>query len=530
MGHWFDRFCVRLAGEERVDSLPRRDFLRGVLSGVAVGAVDTGGVLWPQTGSATGLKAGTGVQVKSPPPVAFKFGDQCKRGWSGNLLTQGVAVSQNGVSYLRKLTYDRAAKSVTDAVTVTQGTTAIVSVQVTVQSNGASVSTVNYGPGITGARNVALTSTDGKTFVGTVDKRQITSRVSATAAPVTEFMDHRPAPEIAPTASLANSLAATMGVLGKQARTRFNSCQAVVSTTSTRGPVRKLDYKPGAGGANDPGDGWYEPGGTYDSPDCDNCWNNCVSTAEQYSGLDDWQTYLCPACVAADLVAFDAITLACWGTCQLPGGGCCPVPCGGAFSCCSRNDNCFRGDLCCPQSMVVCNNVCCGFNIHGCAPDGSCGCPAGLTSCGENCCQSGEICCSGQCTQPGTCDNGCVTPVSHFCNGTCCSGFNSCCNGQCCGQICVNNNVCCPPAQACGDVCCASGQVCSNGACLGCPRLGMNRIPCQSMGPNGVLVGVCCSLVSPTCCGSVCCGIGLPYCANVNGTLTCSATNPVVIH
>jgi len=529
MWHWFDSLCMRLAGEERADSLPRRDFMRGVLSGFAVGAVDSGRVLWAQTGQATGLRAGTGIQSRLPSPAAIPLGDQCKRSWSGNVLTQGVLVSQNGVSYQRTLAYDRAARTVTDAVTVTQGSTAVVSVQVTTQSNGASTANVTYGPAISGAHTATLTSTDGKRLAGTVDGRQITSAINATAAPVIEFLDHRPAPAIAPIASLANSLSATVGALGKLARTRFNSCQTMVSTTSTRGPVRVMDYKPGGGGPNDPGDGWYEPGGTYSSPDCDNCWNNCEGTAEKYSGLDDWQTYLCPPCLAAAVFSFNAIWLVCWGTCQLPGGGCCPVPCGGVFTCCGRDDNCFRGDLCCPQSMVVCNNVCCGSNIHVCASDGTCGCPDGMTSCGENCCPSGQICCGGLCTAPNGCDNGCATPT-HFCNGTCCAAFNSCCNGRCCGQTCVNN-VCCPPAQVCGNVCCAAGQVCSNGTCFGCPssRLTIKSIPCQSMGQNGVMVGTCCSVTAPTCCGGVCCGIGYPYCANVNGTLTCSKSNPVVI-
>ena len=52
-----------------------------------------------------------------------------------------------------------------------------------------------------------------------------------------------------------------------------------------------------------------------------------ATTPPKYSGVDDWEVYIRPPCLPAALAAYDAIWIACYGTCQLLGGGGCPAPC-----------------------------------------------------------------------------------------------------------------------------------------------------------------------------------------------------------
>ena len=512
MSRWFDELCLRMAGSGPVGSLPRRNFLRGALSGAALGALNTAS---PSLGQRSYKKPG---QSKTPTPDIY-FPGRCTRSWAGNAMSQGVQLEKGGVTYKRHLQYDRSTNSIVDTIELTHSATSILSATVTVQANGASTTQVRYGAAVTGVRTANLTSTNGREFRGTIDGRAIRSTVEKHAAAKTEFLDHRAPPD----AKAVGDFEQTVGLLGKQVRGKFTSCE-VTTAPGRRGPYRPMDIKPGGDGS--PGDGWYNPGETYGSPDCDGCWNNCVSTAEQYSGLDDWETYLCPVCFAAAVASFDVIVLVCWGTCQLPGGACCPVPCGQAFSCCAKGDHCFAGNTCCPASMMVCSNVCCGPNITSCAPDGTCGCPGGLVSCGEYCCPQGQICCSGPkgqtCVRPGGCDAGGCGEPTFSCNGKCCAPFSTCCNGQCCGAACVNNT-CCPAAQVCGNTCCSSGQTCSSGKCVGCA---VGYKPCQSAGPKGVNMGVCCSVLSPTCCGGVCCDYGMGYCVAQNGTYVCTKFDP----
>ena len=519
MAHWFDRLCLSVAGEQQPSpaAFDRRGFLFGALGSFA-GAVGSSAKSWAQPPRRPPINTPT-----QPPRFPRPLPGQCTRTISGNTATQSVELTQGGLTYRRQLTYDAGTKSVTDTVTLAQGATTIATATTNVKTGGATTTTINYGGPVTGIRAAHLTSPDGKVFTGTVDDRRIVSRAPSRTTPVTtEYLDHRP-PAVA---TAATDLHAPVKALVQQASGRFKACHTITDHPLVHGPMRTMDYKPGGGGANDPGDGWYEPGGSYNSPDCDQCENNCNDTAEKYSGVDDWEVWICPPCLAAALAAYDAIWLACYAACQLPGGGCCPVPCGGAFTCCGKNDHCFRGDLCCPSNMVVCNNVCCGPNIGSCAGDGTCGCPSGMSSCGESCCSANEDCCGGLCVARGGCNGGCPSP-QFPCAGQCCGPFSNCCGGKCCLDRCVNG-VCCPMAQACGNVCCPSGQLCNNGTCFGCPGgLGrIRRVACQSLGPNNQQITTCCQPIAPTCCGGVCCGVGQEYCVAHNGTYVCTNVNP----
>lgn len=520
MSHWFDGFCVSLAGKVEAERLPRRNFLLGFASAVAATGLGEERLALGQPDQRR-LQRVPGRVPSVPTPL--QLSDQCKRTWTGDTLTQGVVLTENGYTYQRQMTYNRATKVLGTSIEVKQGTTVVVTAHSTTQANGSTTSNFTYGPAIQGVHSAVLTSPDGKRFQGNVDGRAVQATQSGNTAPTVEYLDHRPAPF----STHAAGAGTTVSALAKQVGTKWRSCRTLSVKTTTHGGVRVMDYKPGANGAGDLGDGWYEPGETYDAPDCTSCWNNCGDTATKDSGIDSFWTYTNPVTFAYAMASFNLIWLACWGTCQLPGGGCCPVPCGGLFTCCGRGDNCFHGDICCPGSMVVCNNVCCGPGIHICAADGTCGCPDGLLSCGEQCCQEGQICCGGHCCAGSDCQNNlCCTSPSHHCADQCCAPFSSCCNGQCCSSVCVNN-VCCPPAQVCGHVCCPPGQVCSNGTCFGCASTrAIRSLPCHSILANGTTVGVCCSHVAPTCCGGVCCSVGQNYCVLSNGQYVCTNVNP----
>ena len=189
-------------------------------------------------------------------------------------------------------------------------------------------------------------------------------------------------------------------------------------------------------------------------------------------------TWLCVPCLAEAFAEDGIIDFACIGVCNLPGNACCPVPCGGPFTCCGSGDNCFHSDLCCPGGIPVCKDTCCGEGVAGCASDGFCGCPNDEVVCGSNCCAPDNLCCGNQCftktadyeccgeapCPPGNCQNGniCCPPGQPICKEGCCAGGKCDAAGNCCAppaQLCGNQ--CCPPFNACcNSVCCEADQVC----------------------------------------------------------------------
>ena len=300
-----------------------------------------------------------------------------------------------------------------------------------------------------------------------------------------------------PTITLDPNYAAARSLLTQQVRTSFSACREapLPTTPHYNAPVIRphagvdslyqfASFSEGievallsreTGGGGSAGSGWYSAGNTYGSPDCNNCWNNCRQTAWDDSGLGAWETYTCIPCIVIAALLYNAIAYVCWGTCQLPGGGCCPTPCGGTFTCCGRDANCFHNDLCCPKSLQVCNNICCGEGATSCAPDGWCGCPPGQSICGAFCCSEGSVCCGTTCCPAGTttcCGNDCGCKAGDICCGgkTCCRadsciGNQTCCEAEThypCGGICCDRfNKCC------SDVCCGDYRdICVNGKCF----------------------------------------------------------------
>jgi hypothetical protein len=543
MGHWFDDRCKLLAAE---DTISRRGLLRGLMASLALSGVPTSAEALAQ--SAVGAQP---VRALPQQPVALPPGTCTRSTTAGNTVAK-VSVIQGDITYTRQVSYDATTKTGTTSITISRLQNLILQSSATTSAaaRNRSALSIQYGAEVKGIRAATFTTQDGQSFQGTIDGRAFTTLANPKSMGDMTFADHAPPPTIA----LDPTLGPVVTALAAQASKSFATCQDVSSALPKPTPRLSL-RETGQGGS--PGEGWYEPGETYGSPNCDNCWDSCGKTALDYSGLTSWETYICAPCLAAAVFAYNGIWLVCWGACQLPGGGCCPVPCGGAFTCCGTNDHCFRSDLCCPSSMIVCNNVCCGTGVTTCAPDGFCGCPTGQSVCGDNCCAANTTCCGTQCCPAGTttccgnvccdksantccgtqccpagapCLNGktCCASPSHVCPGssTCCPPFNVCCGSTCCGanEVCLTDSRtgsplgCCPASQTCGvggqnPICCPTGQMCTdqhNSICGACPT---GQVSCKSEG-NGAVV--CCAS-GANCCNGVCCKPQEVCCTNITG-------------
>src|SRR5215472_6886035 len=554
-GHWFDNLAREIAGGK----LSRRQALGWTLQGGLAVAYAT---LFRSAGAFAQAPPRPSPQEAIPPiSVGTTSVGGCIRRVAGNSFVQEVTVDQAGMTFKQQMAYDHTKEAVTNSLIIRRGQTLILKVDATTAKGGAATVTVRSGADIKGVQTVSTTTRDGRTFQGSMDGRSFTTNRTSrphhplSLSPLT-FSDGRPAPHISVDPQLAKSISDIVG----KARAASASCRKVMPAPMrpTRHRLREL----GQGGS--PGDGWYEPGGTYDAPACSQCSDNCTSTCNDDCGVGDWETYVCgPGCIAAAYACANLCWAGCWGTCQLPGGGCCPVPCGGPFTCFGRGDQCFRGDLCCPSPFVVCKDVCCGIGVTGCAPDGFCGCLAGELVCGDNCCPpdtmccgshccptTGNMCCGDQCCPQGNykCCGGaccpgdapclnnttCCASPSYVCGGTCCAPFSNCCagaccDGQCCGSTCCKQgdvclkdgygNIvgCCPPAQVCGYSCCASGQKCIDpheGTCAACPRGTVPTVCGTATGAPGPTV--CCP-PGVLCCNGKCC----PFPSDNRGNVVC---------
>jgi hypothetical protein len=503
MDHWFDELCKQLVPR---GTRPRRHVLQGIMANFAM----------PGSG-------GSNLAEAQPRLPAAQ--------------TRSV-VSQGELQYQQVRSYDDRRKVVTTSTTISRGKSPLIKVDVSTANDGSGQVTVSCGREYAGGGTLKMTTQNGTLFQGTMDGRAFTTSRLARSMSDVRFADGGPAPKIAVDPALARAIAA----LAEKAKKASASSLSVRALHSHR-RLSSRDV-----GQGSPGDGWYEPGETYDAPACAECSDDCGNTCYDKCGFGDWTTWLCgPGCLATAAACDAACYIACWASCQFPGGGCCPVPCGKAFSCCGRGDQCFHGDLCCPGSMVVCNDLCCGPYITTCAPDGFCGCPTGQTVCGDNCCPPDTACCGGECCPTGSnqccgnnqccptgssqccgdqcCPTGapclnssiCCAPPSNVCGSNCCAPFTVCCGGRCCGvnEICLTDSRtgealgCCPTSQACGvggenPVCCAAGEICIdpyNSICGPCPA---GQVSCLSMNANGPYTTVCCPS-GVDCCNGKCC-------------------------
>ena len=348
MDNWFDTLCLRLAGKQHVPPVTwipvpgnasgRRSFLKTALSGTALGFFN-GDVPAAGQGPAkpTVPLQKNAVNLSNIAPQLPP--DQCQRVWNGSNLTQSVKVTQGNVSLQYALSYDATAKALSNSITIAQSSAAIFTSTLTGTPGGLTTVHLSYGAAISGVKTATFSSKDGQTVQGTIDGRAVTIQ-QTNATKQTEFLDHRPPPTI----TIAPALHDAIITLAKQLDSRLRSCySSSAGTTASRGVLRDLSLKPGGNGANDPGDGWYLSGGTYDSPGCDSCLDGCGHpSTDVQSIIDDieniFEALVDAASLAEALLTYFVNYTKCIAGCYLPYGGCCPVPCGGAFTCCGRND------------------------------------------------------------------------------------------------------------------------------------------------------------------------------------------------
>jgi len=252
-----------------------------------------------------------------------------------------------------------------------------------------------------------------------------------------------------------------------------------------------------------------------------------------------------------------------WATCADGECVCDHLECFG--ECCAEGATCENGTCCllqtceelgaeCGYAPTGCGNVqYCGACSPGryCAPDFTCQCL--FETCGDLCCDEGEVCEDGACV-PGECipdcqdkacgesdgcpggvclDGYCVSPWAECLNGTCaclyavclddcCGPTETCESGVCCevqtcedlaaecGGIddgCGNALDCgeCPEDEECGEdnlcqctylecegACCAAGEICENGACC-------TQVDCGVLGAE-------CGLIDDGCGNPLFCG------------------------
>lgn len=472
MSHWFDDLTKALSS---ASITPRRSFLQ-------ILGLSAANLSWP---------------IVFSQPAHAQAADDCAWKITGNVMSREFVATEGGLSIKRTLSYDRAKKTAEMHGTLLEGGALVAKLDIVAARGGAVTANASYGPRVTGAKAIALKSTDGKAFTGQLDGRTVRK------------VDKR--------LVQADGTDAPPLVLEPTLRSAFQSLQnrAIQRGSGTCRTERTLHpHDPNNPG---PGSDWYEPAGVS-WVSCQNCQDGCYSTYQD-TALS-WSCYFLSLVCEAEAIAQWSI---CMGLCELPGNGCLPVPCG-SFTTCAPGDTCFSykdGRLCCSAPSAICNNVCCGKDVATCAPNGSCGCPTGELQCGNKCCDGKtQICSNGLCCPKGQLNhNGKCCAESSLCGKVCCDELATCgdpkkgiccpfettfCAGKCCdqNQVCINGS-CCPKERSCGGVCCPSGQRCSDPAkktCVACPPA---KVPClPSSGAS-----LCCA-PDVACCPGVCCQPG----------------------
>lgn len=406
-------------------------------------------------------------------------------------LTLG-AMTLPGVSSRSTITAAVGKRTVLSHSSTSDGTTTIV--------------TADFGLGFRGIHHVALSTTDGRHFTGTVDGRPITLDASV-AQSAFVFQDGAAPPTVKVKRVIARLLAKVANAQGAR-------CPANGGGVETRAIVS----------------------------DCDLCKLGCQTTdgaglaclasaAGSVASCASGAEALCAALWVVNGYTCTNGMITCENECR-HSSACCKVACPDVVGQCCNGD----GEICCGSgSFATCTtaNRCCGTpGDPSSLPCGQRG--YGLEFCVDQadrvCCEipiagvqdGGTLCGQGagtQCCVPGgTCCNGsyCAPP-----NSECCSAPGSlqqnfyCAAGQRCAD--ASQNLCCASdaGPACGTACCASGQVCGGGSCCAatdlcgstcCPsHICLNGSTCCEP-PNNVCGGNCCAPLQQCCNGQCCTG------------------------
>jgi hypothetical protein len=487
-------------------------------------------------GAVTGVAAmSAGVRSAFAQSPAPSSAEPCVRLASRARFAETRRHSSGGLKAQQETSFDRATGAVYAILTIDRGGKLVARLEMQRTRDGATKTTTTYGAEIQGPRSIVHASSDGRSFVRSVD-----GRPSGTGAP-------QPQDTLKVDPALRQELRSLFAGMKLAPQTCRREDPPLIRGAIQAPPSRPLAHPPAparsgvrslTASASPPGTfrraafNWFEPN-SHEAPACTQCGTDCNNDyGKCIFDSDNLIDLLLSA--ASDIGPQVAIKVAvclgdyaaCGVKCQLPGNGCCPVQCGSITDeCCGQNSTCMlpSGKTCCPPGQRVCRGTCCEQGVAGCAADGFCGCPQGQTPCGDACCSgAGVICCgnTGCCTAD-KCHNGLCTDIPvqlAKCGGVQCGPFDNCCGGKCCTGTCTANNQCCPPGSGCGSNCCAPGQVCTDsnkGICsapTGCPA---GQSSCETHMPGaaqGVNTQICCPS-SVTCCLGRCCPPDTECCA-----------------
>ena len=508
--HWFDRLTKGLAQ----GGVSRRQMLGGSVAAV-LGLLHPGRVLAkdpaPLQPTAPGKILPHAPPGPSPPRQTPQTGT-CTISSQGRNQVVSIAaqttVGTQVVALTRQTTIGASGTS-TIRESITVGGESVFALNMQASPGRPAEGTFQYGPAVSGAKQIVFSSTDRKTMNATVNGRAVAPFTIGTVTDTPRFQDGRPAPHI----TVAPSIQKAVALVLQQAKAAATKCQVKNSR-----PLSPQITPANTGQSDD----------TNNTTACIGCFAGCVA-AGVGGGVACCIATLgfgCGACVAG--VAAAEVT--CDELCH--SGPCCPVHCGNV-ACCFANDTCLdpsRG-VCCAEGLSPCHNSQCCQASDTCLPSGCC--PKGQAICNSSlCCQPGQACstenvccqqlqsgvvpvsCRGTCCPAGeVCKDGvaCCPPNDPVCNGVCCRGGGCDANGNCCAppsKFCGGSNICCGPFNhCCGDSCCDFNQTCVNGTCTTatCPagQVACPDTPGMCCPPNTL----CCP-ATKTCCpqpNTMCC-------------------------
>ncbi len=372
----------------------------------------------------------------------------------------------------------------------------------TVHKSGGYHGEVAYAaPFVAGTLDAIVDSTDGEHLTGSVNGHPLTPVAKTqllAGAPLT-LADGTPLPAFD---AHAEQLMAALQVLGKGSP---SSCAPRTGAMTTKG-------QPGV----------MRLGTNSDFSTCSPCLSDCETTLATCSllvpGVCVGLAYipfvgqvLFVACVLGLEYACQRHFDNCFNSCYKPGGGCCPVDCGGKSSCCERSETCLdaRSDLCCPPGLQTCyggGQESCIDPVWETCINGA-GCPNAPVNqaCGQICCPSGQACAD-------TAKSQCC-PVERMLATSCCAeGKIANKQAQTCAPPpdCPQGTTAQPDSVTGAQVCCGYIQKCvqqrcdPSGACFCLQQVAVQAAACN---------GACCTDPSS------------PYCNTDHGT--CGASGGI---
>ena len=566
MEHWFDRVAKSAA----TSGASRRTVMGGIGAVIAAASAGVGwgldvrsaGAAETPTGSAM---SGNGVAPGAPllnggltpqplpsndvnlqwgPCTIVRNGPTEQRSFSSTTTADGRTVS-----LMMAMSGDQTAKTSTVQIKV-DGQVAFKLTRRQTRTGRAlspATSHITAGPPF-GVDSLELNS-DGKSFTGTINGRDIVPSDMTAGPGAIRFADGKPAPQGGVDPGLRDAIVQAF----KKAKQDASLC------------VPPPDYRP----EDIKGEGKAVreiPANAGFSRACQTCYNDC------YGSFNDCEAAAAagcvgsgpfyPVCLGIALSSCGDSQSGCEDTCAW-GNACCPVKCdnappsngpglcceGGQICvdptngyCCPEgfSQACYSGFcVCCPSTQAICGGLCCDTG-QACSNEGICCKQTEFNkrpvSCKGTCCGAGQVCAGGFCCEE-----------KSACNGTCCDGTckdGKCCAGSWCGDKCCAygcdkdnnckpnplclggqwiNGSCCQNQNVCGKVCCPSDKTCldaATGSCgtQSCPQ---GQTACKSEMTGGTYTSVCCDGKSPICCNGACCGSGQVCCMTNAGVLGC---------